>query len=193
MILTGISKGKSVTVVAAAVVFSMIHVISMADWRTIDAILTEAFGSETARQCREYYGELEIPDEQAGTLQEAVKLIVEAGYPEGCPREYLKLAADLSKAGIGLGDLTNKIREGIAKQVDPARLIHVLKRRAEALKEGRVLTLQLEQESVRFLDRQMAYTVFADYLLRGVKGGELTAAVKDGRMEKYPALDNVIR
>jgi hypothetical protein len=35
--------------------------------------------------------------------------------------------------------------------------------------------------------------IFADYLLRGVKGIDLASSVRVGNLKKYPALDNVVR
>ena len=118
---------------------------------------------------------------------------MEAGYPARCPREYLRLAAELSKAGIELEDLTNKIREGLAKKVSPERLNVVIGNRAEALKKARILTLKLVEEGTEFLDRQMTYTILADYMLRGVQAEELRVSVLEGDLSSYPALENLIR
>ncbi len=134
----------------------------------IHDLLAEAYGEEVARECSDYYSGLNIPEGMVLSVQEAIERLVEAGYPSGCPLEYLKVAADLSRAGIDLDDLTNKIREGIAKKVEPQRLNRVLAQRAEALKEGRVVVLELEGSGVDFLNKQMAYSVMADYLLRGI-------------------------
>jgi len=161
-------------------------------WSEVDEILKEAYGVQTAQECSDYYSSLDIPDSQVATVKDAVARLVEAGYPSGCPVEYLKLAAELSQAGIDLDDLTNKIREGIAKKVSPERLNKVIDDRVEALKEARVLTLKLDQEGVNFLDRQMAYKVMADYLLRGIASGELETGVLEGELSKYPALENLL-
>jgi hypothetical protein len=163
-----------------------------ADWGEIEYILTEAYGARTARECREFIRSLDFPEDHLSLLRESVGRLVEAGYPEGCPREYIRMAARLAEAGIGPMDLTNKIREGIAKKVEADRLVHVLAQRADALVEGKDLVLELEKEDIRFFDRQMAYTVMADYLLRGVKGEDLALAATSGRMAKFPALRNVI-
>ena len=182
---------RALAVVAILVLFTYPPEAS-AGWEEIDHILTQAYGAKAARECREYVRSLKIPEEHLDTLQESIGRLVEADYPKGCPREYLKLAAQLARAGISPADLTNKIREGIAKRVDADRLVHVLGKRAEALKEGQAVVLGLERENIRFLDRQMAYTVMADYLLRGVKSSDLTTSVIAGQMGKYPALRNVI-
>ena len=162
-------------------------------WSEIDGILTEAYGSQTARECRDYYSSLNIPEDQVAAVRDSIVRLVEAGYPSGCPREYLRLAADLSKAGIDLDDLTNKIREGIAKKVKPQRLNKVIAQRGEALQEARVLVLDLEAGGIKFLDRQMTYRVMADYLLRGVSPEEIKTSLTEGDLSKFPALDNVIR
>ncbi|MDF1526974.1 MAG: hypothetical protein P1S59_12000 [bacterium] len=161
-------------------------------WSQVDEILTEAYGAQTARECSDYYSTLNIPDDQVAAVRGSIARLVEAGYPSGCPWEYLKLAADLSKAGIDLDDLTNKIREGIAKKVSPERLTRVIDDRVKALLEARVFTLKLVENKIKFLDRQMAYSVIADYLLRGVSQQELMASILEGKLEKYPALDSVI-
>ena len=159
----------------------------------IDEILREAYGSQVAQECRDYYGTLNIPDDQVAAVKDSIARLVEAGYPSGCPLEYLKVAADLSRAGIDLDDLTNKIREGIAKKVEPQRLNRVLAQRAEALKEGRVVVLELEGSGVDFLNKQMAYSVMADYLLRGISRDSIMEKVVQGDLGDYPALANLIR
>jgi hypothetical protein len=161
--------------------------------KEINTILTEAYGDEVARECSDYYSGLNIPEDRASSIRDAVERLVEAGYPSGCPIEYLKVAAGLSRAGIDFGDLTNKIREGIAKKVEPARLIRVIIQRAEALQEARVVVLNLEEADVEFLDRQMAYSVIADYLLRGISRGPIVEKVSQGDLSSYPALENLIR
>jgi hypothetical protein len=162
--------------------------------KEVNTILTEAYGEEVARECSDYYSSLNIPEDKAPSIKKAVERLVEAGYPSGCPIEYLKVAAGLSRAGIDFGDLTNKIREGIAKKVEPERLIRVIIQRAEALQEARVVVLNLEEEAdVEFLDRQMAYSVIADYLLRGISRGPIVEKVSQGDLSSYPALENLIR
>jgi len=159
----------------------------------VDSVLADTYGPETAGKCRDYLKAESLPPEERTAVLEAVQLIARAGYPGNCTVEYFALAASLTKADIGLGDLTNKIREGIAKGVDASRLIHVLERRAEALREGKEMTLELEGEGIGFLDRQMAYTVLADYFLRGVKPEDLMADIRDGTLREYPALEKVMR
>ena len=161
--------------------------------KEINTILTKAYGEKVAKECSDYYSGLNIPEDKAPSIQDAVERLVEAGYPSGCPIEYLKVAAALSRAGIEFGDLTNKIREGIAKKVEPARLIRVIIQRAEALQEARVVVLNLEEGGVEFLDRQMAYSVIADYLLRGISRGPIVEKVSQGDLGSYPALENLIR
>ena len=162
-------------------------------WREVDAIMQEAYGAQAVRECQDHYKGLDLADDQAAVVREGIAILVQAGYPSGCPKEYLKLVAQLSRAGIHLNDLTNKIREGVAKNVSPVRLTAVITRRAEALLEARVLTLKLAGEKVEFLDRQMTYTVIGDYLLRGVKPEELMAGVLNGDLGQYPALERLIR
>ena len=162
-------------------------------WQEVDTILAEAYGEEVARECSDYYSGLNIPEGMVLSVREAIERLVEAGYPSGCPLEYLKVAADLSRAGIDLDDLTNKIREGIAKKVEPQRLNRVLAQRAEALKEGRVVVLELEGSGVDFLNKQMAYSVMADYLLRGISRDSIMEKVVQGDLGDYPALANLIR
>jgi hypothetical protein len=171
---------------------SLFPVDASGSWSEIDKILSEAYGSQTARECQDYYSSLNIPDDQVAAVRDSLARLVEAGYPSGCPKEYLRLAADLSRAGIDLDDLTNKIREGIAKKVSPERLNKVIDDRADALKEARVLTLKLVDQGIDFLDRQMTYRVIAYYLLRGVGSGDLEAGVLKGELKKYPALENLI-
>ena len=163
------------------------------DWKEVDEILSEAYGPEVARECQDYYHSVDVPQDQVNSVRDAVVRLVEAGYPDGCPRDYLRMVAELAGAGINLQDLTNKIREGVAKKVNPERLVRVMEQRTEALKRARVLALELEGEGFVFLDRQMAYTVVADYLLRGVSPEDLRTGIVEGSLAKFPALENVLR
>jgi hypothetical protein len=184
--------GGMVVCLLAAALF-LLPAISFGSWSEVQEILTEAYGAQAARECSDFYDALNIPDEKVAAVRDSIARLVEAGYPSGCPKEYLKLAADLSQAGIDLDDLTNKIREGIAKKVSPERLNRVIDDRVKALLEARVLTLELIDKGVHFLDRQMAYRVLADYLLRGVSTADLLTSIQDGKFSKFPALESVLQ
>ena len=181
----------AIGLVVAVVVF--FPAIASSSWVEVDEILRGAYGPQIAQECQDLYSTLDIPADQVKEVRESIARFVEAGYPAGCPREYLRLAAELSKAGIELEDLTNKIREGLAKKVSPERLNVVIGNRAEALKKARILTLKLVEEGTEFLDRQMTYTILADYMLRGVQAEELRVSVLEGDLSSYPALENLIR
>lgn len=166
---------------------------AISSWAEIDQILKEAYGAEVARECNDYYSALTIPDDQVAAIRDAVSRLVEAGYPSGCPVEYLRVVSVLSRAGIHLDDMTNKIREGIAKKVSPERLFRVLEQRAEALLEARVAVLELETKGVDFIDKQMAYSVMADYLLRGIRKEPIMEKIAQGDLGSYPALENLVK
>lgn len=184
---------KGLFAVALSLAMLAVPVDGFCSWNEVDTILREAFGPEVARECEDYYGSLGIPEEQAAPVRDAVQSLVDAGYPAGCPKEYLKFASQLVRADIALQDLTNKIREGVAKKVSPERLNRVVEQRTEALQEARVVALNLVDKGVEFLDRQMAYSVIADYLLRGIQTSDLENALLEGKMADYPALENVVR
>jgi hypothetical protein len=189
------SGSRSPALVAAVFLLALLLLpaAGQCDWKDVDAILMETFGEEVARECADYFNTLDIDESQVDSVRDAIGRLVEAGYPSGCPKEYLKIAADLSRAGIDLDDLTNKIREGIAKKVEPQRLNKVIARRGQALQEARVVVLGLEGDGIKFLDRQMTYRVMADYLLRGVSQEEIKTGLTEGDLSKFPALDNLIR
>ncbi len=189
----GINLARKLAILAMAVALISVPVVGSCSWDEVDSILRQAFGPEVARECEDYYGSLGIPEEQVATVRDAVRSLVDAGYPVGCPREYLKFAAQLVRADIDLQDLTNKIREGVAKKVSPERLNRVVEQRTEALQEARVIALGLEGGGVDFIDRQMAYSVIADYLLRGIQTSDLENALLEGKFADYPALENVVR
>lgn len=184
---------NSLSIALVVAVFVFFPAIASSSWVEVDEILRGAYGAQIAQECQDLYSTLDIPADQIKEVRESIARFVEAGYPAGCPREYLRLAAELSKAGIELEDLTNKIREGLAKKVSPERLNAVIGNRAEALKKARILTLKLVEEGTEFLDRQMTYTILADYMLRGVQAEELRVSVLEGDLGKYPALENLIR
>ena len=189
----GINLARKLAILAMAVALISVPVVGSCSWDEVDSILRQAFGPEVARECEDYYGSLGIPEEQVAPVRDAVQSLVDAGYPAGCPREYLKFASQLVRADIALQDLTNKIREGVAKKVSPERLDRVIEQRTEALLEARVIALSLADGGVEFLDRQMAYSVIADYLLRGIQTSDLESALLEGKVTEYPALENVIR
>lgn len=191
--MTAIRKRGGLAALAATALFVLSTGVSGAVTPELEPVLSSFYGSEAARECRPYYSSLDIPAEEATMVVEAVRILAAAGFPYSCPRDYLRLVADLSQAGIGLKDLTMKIQEAVAKKVDPIRLIRVLEQRTDALKNARVVVLEVEGSGVEFLDRQMAYRVMADYLLRGVPAAELKTGMMERDLADYPALDNVIR
>ncbi|MDF1534984.1 MAG: hypothetical protein P1S46_00590 [bacterium] len=191
MAFSTLTKGLFVTSLALALL--TVPVDGSCSWKEVDSILRQAYGPEVALECESYYGSLDIPEEQIAPIRDAVRILVEAGYPVGCPREYLEFASELARADIALKDLSNKIREGVAKKVSAERLNTVLQQRTKALQEARVIVLGLADRGVVFLDRQMAYSVIADYLLRGIMTNDLEGALLEGDLARYPALENVIR
>jgi hypothetical protein len=156
-------------------------------------VLSSVYGADAAAECSQYYSQLDLTRDEADIVEGAVKMLAEAGFPFPCPRDYLRMVTDLSRAGIELGDLSLKIQEAVAKKVEARRLIKVLDQRTRALQDARVVVLDLEGAGVDFIDKQMAYTVFADYLLRGVPASNITKEVREGNLDEYPALDNLIR
>jgi hypothetical protein len=191
----GIYAGLTRVLAVATLVFALlaVPVVGSCSWNEVDSILRQAYGPEVARECEDYYSSLGIPVDQIAPVRDAVQSLVDAGYPAGCPRDYLKFASQLVRADIALQDLTNKIREGVAKKVSPERLDRVIEQRTEALLEARVIALSLANGGVEFLDRQMAYSVIADYLLRGIQTSDLESALLEGKLAQFPALENVVR
>src|SRR5512138_915533 len=112
-------------------------------------------------------------DADREALRQAVSAMAGAGYPAESFSRILQLARGLSQAGIGVNDLSSKVQEGVAKKVPVDRVMSVLSDRAERLKDGRVLVLDLTGEGTVFLDQQMAFRVMADYLARGITREEL--------------------
>lgn len=163
------------------------------NWDRVDEVLREVYGEPEAGQCRDYYRSLEISADKAESVGLAIERMEKAAYPPPTAREFIRLLTELSRAGIEPDDLTNKVMEGVAKKVSAERLEAVMVHRADALKEGRVLTLKLAGEGTQFLDRQMTYTVMADYLLRGVPPADLMESITGGDLERFPALENLIR
>jgi len=176
-----------------AAVLSLFPAAALGGWDRVDEVLREVYGEQEASQCRDYYSSLDISADEAELVSQALERLDGAGYPSATAGEYIRLLTELSRAGIHLEDLTNKVTEGVAKKVSPERLTVVMVHRVDALKEGRVLTLKLAGEGIRFLDQQMTYTVVADYLLRGVRSEDLMSSVAEGKLDKYPALENLIR
>jgi len=172
---------------------SLLPSSAFSGWDQVDEVLKEVYGEQEARACRDFYSSLDISADQAELVSQAIERLDKAGYPSATAGEYVRLLTELSRAGIHLDDLSNKVMEGVAKKVSPERLTAVMVHRVDALKEGRVLTLKLAGDGIRFLDRQMTYTVMADYLSRGVRSEDLVASVAEGKLDRYPALENLIR
>jgi hypothetical protein len=126
-------------------------------------------------------------------LRRAFAAMTDAGYPPESFSLLLRLAADLSAAGISVDDLSSKVSEGLAKKVPPDRVMAVLAERADRLKDGRVLVLDLSSEGTAFLDQQMAFRVLADYLSRGVPSAELRRRILTRSFADFPSLENIIK
>ncbi len=187
------TKWGSAVFVMVLAFFLFLVPSAQGSWSDIESVLMETYGPDIARECGDYYRTLNIKDNMDTEIIQAIRILADYKFPSTCPRDYLRMASELSLAGIELGDMTRKIQEAVAKKVSPERLIRVLEQRKEALKNSRVLVVALEEAGVDFLDRQMAYTVLADYLLRGVSKDSITEEVKQGNLKNYPALANLIR
>lgn len=132
-------------------------------------------------------------DADRESLRQAAAVMAESGYPAEAAPRLLQLARELAQAGIGVDDLASKVKEGVAKKVAPDRVMAVLSERAERLKDGRALVLDLSGEGTVFLDQQMAFRVIADYMARGISREELRKRILSRSLADFPALENVIR
>ena len=187
------TKWGSAVFVMVLAFFLFLVPSAQGSWSDVESVLMETYGPDVARECGDYYRTLNIKDNMDKDIIQAIRILADSKFPPTCPRDYLRMASELSLAGIELGDMTRKIQEAVAKKVSPERLIRVLEQRKEALKNSRILVIELEESGVEFLSRQMAYTVFADYLLRGVSTDTMKEEVSQGKIENYPALGNLIR
>jgi hypothetical protein len=75
-----------------------------------------------------------IPDREVEGL---VEDCVEAGFPAAQVVRVLSLAAQLSLEHLPLESFTAKIEEGVAKRVDPERIVQVAERRALMLNRAK--------------------------------------------------------
>lgn len=160
---------------------------------TEGAAIARAWGGPFAQEVSRSLALLPEEDAFRQAALQALSRMASAGFSPGDARAFLRLAEDLSRAGISLLDLGNKVQEGVAKGASPERIMVILEERASRLKGARTLVLGLESEGVVFLDRQMAYRVLADYLSRGIPGPDLAERVARRDLKDFPALDNVIR
>ena len=172
-------------------VFSLTMAVS-AEGNDLRSVLQNAYGESVSSKAAAL-GSLDMAGEEAGFIKETVEMFAAAGFSARLCLGYLDLAADLAGVGISLKDIEAKVREGVAKKAGGPRVMAVIADRAEWLKKARTLTLSLENDGVSFLDKQMSYRVFADYLARGVSGKDLGTHVMLRELDDYPALENLIR
>ena len=142
-----------------------------------------------------------VAEEDRGQIARAVRSAVTAGIPErdatglveDCVEgkfeasqvvRVLSLAAQLALGGLPLESYTAKIEEGLAKRVDPDRIVQVAERRALMLNQAkRILDgLLLDGSPVR--NREELIPDVAEALEAGRPAGEiqriLTAAFAEG-------------
>ena len=67
------------------VVFALVPVSVSGSWNEVNTILHEAYGEQAARECQELYQSLDLADDQVAAVREGIAILVEAGYPSGCP------------------------------------------------------------------------------------------------------------
>ncbi|GBE14539.1 MAG TPA: hypothetical protein ENH32_01275 [Proteobacteria bacterium] len=172
-------------------VFSLTMAVS-AEGNDLRSVLQNAYGESVSSKAAAL-GFLDLTGEEAGYLKETVEMFAGAGFSARLCLDYLDLASGLVGAGISLKDIEAKVREGIAKNAGGSRVVAVITDRTQWLKKARALTLSLENDGVSFLDKQMSYRVFADYLARGVSGEDLGTHVMLRELDDYPALENLVR
>jgi hypothetical protein len=122
-----------------------------------------------------------VPDREAEGL---VEDCVEAEFPAAMVVRVLNLAAQLTLEGLPLESFTAKIEEGIAKRIDPDRIVQVAERRALMLNRAKRILDGVLLDGAPVRDRDELIPDVAEALEAGRQADEiqriLTVSFEEG-------------
>jgi hypothetical protein len=109
----------------------------------------------------------------ADERQSLIKLHTDRGGRAGDVEVLIHVADETSAKGLPAESLTNKIREGLAKHVDPKRIEPVLRQMASDLETANRLVRDLVSPPVALAGRNAAITLLAESLTSGLTPEEV--------------------
>ncbi|MHB8783297.1 MAG: hypothetical protein ACYDAX_07750 [Desulfobacteria bacterium] len=89
----------------------------------------------------------------------------------------LDVTTRLRQADLPYFVVFSKVREGVAKEAPPARVVEAAEAKFKTLSESRDVLLSLGSMGYGILDRQNAAVVVSSYIEKGYSGGEIVSQI----------------
>ncbi len=122
-------------------------------------------------------------------VRNAVDACVRGGFTPGETARVLGLLAKALLAGLPHHDLLARLYEGVAKGVDPPRVLNVLEETARTLRDAKRLVDRLVLEGFSAPDYGMAVQMVADALAAGAPPSEVLRSIREDRPLPRPVPD----
>ncbi|MFA6147267.1 MAG: hypothetical protein WC899_03570 [bacterium] len=119
---------------------------------------------------------------QAGISEEVLLLFVEdilrAKFDCGQMVRVLDVTTRLRQADLPYFVVFSKVREGVAKEAPPARVVEAAEAKFTALSESRDVLLSLGSMGYSIRDRQNAAVIVSSYIEKGYSSGEIVSQIR---------------
>jgi hypothetical protein len=91
----------------------------------------------------------------------------------------LDVTTRLRQADLPYFVVFSKVREGVAKEAPPARVVEAAEAKFKTLSESRDVLVSLGSMGYGILDRQNAAVVVSSYIEKGYSAGEIVTQIRD--------------
>lgn len=106
----------------------------------------------------------------------------------------LDVTTRLRQADLPYFVVFSKVREGVAKEAPPARVVEAAEAKFKTLSESRDVLVSLGSMGYGILDRQNAAVVVSSYIEKGYSAGEIVTQIRDKGIQGggFAALSGVV-
>jgi hypothetical protein len=106
----------------------------------------------------------------------------------------LEVTTRLRQADLPYFVVFSKVREGVAKEAPPARVVEAAEAKFKTLSESRDVLVSLGSMGYGILDRQNAAVVVSSYIEKGYSAGEIVTQIRDKGIKGggFAALSGVV-
>jgi hypothetical protein len=106
----------------------------------------------------------------------------------------LEVTTRLRKEDLPYFVVFSKVREGVAKEAPPARVVEAAEAKFKTLSESRDVLRSLDSMGYSIIDRQNAAVVVSSYIEKGYSGGEIVSQIRNKGIQGagFAALSGVV-
>ena len=185
---------------AARALFSVLLLLATAmpafGQKTIDELcrIHGVGGDENIRRIEQAY----VAAVQAGISEDILLPFVEdiLRHKLDCGQmiRVLDVTTRLRQADLPYFVVFSKVREGVAKEAPPTRVVEAAEAKYKTLSESRDVLVSLGSIGYRVLDRQNAAVVVSSYIEKGYSAGEIVTQIRDKGIQGggFAALSGVV-